>query len=383
MEEIKNLQKAAQRIKKAIKQKERILLFGDSDLDGTTSVILLQETIESFGGKVTAIYFPNRDKEGYGLQDSSLKFFRKYAPALLCTLDCGIGNVKSLAKAKKMHFDTLVIDHHEVLEKLPPASIIVDPKQTKGDSNLKALANVGVTYKLCQALFNHHLSSSLKQSFLELVALGTLADKMPEVGDNKIFIREGLNTFPQSFREGIKTSFEIARQSGGSLREVVSRMISALNITPLSRHLTGTYEILTKNNPKEVRELAEKLFLAAKERQAKIRKLTEEVENKVSQDDILVFQGNRSLPLILAGAVASRICNRFQKPVFVYHLKTKESIGSVRVPRGVDSVEAMRSCRKLLKMYGGHPAASGFTVENKNLKKFKHCLEKYFQSLQK
>ena len=146
--EIKNLKKAANRILKAIKQKEKIIIYGDADLDGVTSVIILEECIKNLGGKITTIYFPDREKESYGLNEKALFYFKEHDPALLIVLDCGIGNFEEMKKAKELGFEVIIIEHHEVLDKLPEASIVVDAKQ-KGDKYpFKYLATVGVTFRL-------------------------------------------------------------------------------------------------------------------------------------------------------------------------------------------------------------------------------------------
>ena len=207
---IKNLRKAAQRILRAIKNEERIILYGDADLDGTTSVIILKESIQSLGGKVFAVYFPDREKEGYGITKTGLNFLRKYSPALLIALDCGIGNFKEIKLAKKLGFEVILIEHHEIIDKLPQASIVVDPKQ-KGDRYpFKGLASAGITFKLSELLFNKKMTTTLKRTFLELVALATIADMMPRQSENKVFIEEGLSTLNNSLRPGINIFFTSA-----------------------------------------------------------------------------------------------------------------------------------------------------------------------------
>ncbi|MBZ9578376.1 DHH family phosphoesterase, partial [Patescibacteria group bacterium] len=184
--EIKNLKKAAKRILKAIKNKEKIILYGDADLDGTTSVIVLKEAIKTLGGKIETIYFPDREKEGYGISKEALYYLKERAPALLIALDCGISNFKEILLAKKFGFEVIVIDHHEILDKLPDAEIVVDPKQKGDKSPLKYLATVGITYKLSELLFSNKMDDQIKKNFLELVALGTIADVMPRKDENKI-----------------------------------------------------------------------------------------------------------------------------------------------------------------------------------------------------
>ena len=129
MIEIKNLNKVAARIKKAIKNKEKIILYGDADVDGTTSVIILQDSIKSLGGKITDIYFPDRENEGHGITETGLNFLKKHAPGLLISVDCGIGDIKEVLMAKKMGFQVIIIDHHQILDEMPKADIIFNPKQ--------------------------------------------------------------------------------------------------------------------------------------------------------------------------------------------------------------------------------------------------------------
>jgi len=207
MNEIKNLKKVADRIKKAVKNKEKIILYGDADLDGSGSVIILEESIKNLGGEVSAVYFPDRTIEGYGLNEKALDTLKNFSPALLIISDCGIGNIKEIDIAKKMGFETIIIDHHEVLEKLPKASIIVDPKQ-KGDKYpFKSFSAAGVVFKLAELLLEDQLNDSLKRNFLELVALATIADMMPQEKENKVYIEEGLKSFENSWRPGIFKRF--------------------------------------------------------------------------------------------------------------------------------------------------------------------------------
>ena len=140
LSEIKNIKKAGQRILEAAVSKEKIILYGDADMDGVASVIILKEALEILGNSPVQVYFPDREKEGYGLNKEALKFLEKFSPALLITLDCGIGNVKEVDLAKKMGFEVIIVDHHEALQKLPQASIIVDPKQPEDKYPFKGFA---------------------------------------------------------------------------------------------------------------------------------------------------------------------------------------------------------------------------------------------------
>ena len=381
MAEIKNLKKTAERILKAIRFKEKIILYGDADLDGTTSVIILEESIKNLGGKVTGIYFPNREKEGYGLNEKALDYLKPMAPALLIILDCGIGNFEEVKIAKKIGFEVIVIDHHEVLNKIPKASIFVDPKQ-KGDKYpFKELANVGIAYRLSQLLLGEKLEGLLKKSFLELTALATLADMMPQVGENKILTEEGLSALSETLRPGLKVFWKLDSIKGPvRIKMIASKMISVLNMAGLKDHLTESYLLLNSPDEKKAKKIVDDLIERSQERYSRIGEITWEVQERILKDikSPLVFEGDKDWPLTLAGAVASRICRDFQKPTFIFRKSETESRGAVRVPKGMNSVKAMGSCSKLLKTFGGHPPASGFTVKNENLEEFKECLTKYF-----
>src|SRR3989344_2923359 len=170
MNKIKNIEQAAQRIKKAVLKKERIILYGDSDLDGITSVVILGEAIKSLGGEVFMVLFPDRENDGYGVNLRALEFLKDKSPALFITLDLGIGNVKEVKIANEIGFEVIIVDHHAVLDKIPDVSIVVDPQQKDDTYPFKELCNDGLTYKLCEELLGNNFSENLKNSFLELVA---------------------------------------------------------------------------------------------------------------------------------------------------------------------------------------------------------------------
>ena len=183
MRRIKNLTKAANRIKKAIAEKERIVLYGDADLDGVTAVLIAEEAIKSLGGNVAAYYFPEREKEGYGITPKALEYLAQYAPGLLVMFDLGISNFEEIPMAKRLGFAVIVVDHHKVLEKLPKADIIVDPKQPGDAYPFKEFAACGLSLQLAKALFRKNMSNTLYQSMAELAALGTIADMMAKDQD--------------------------------------------------------------------------------------------------------------------------------------------------------------------------------------------------------
>ncbi|OGZ27109.1 MAG: hypothetical protein A2365_00365 [Candidatus Nealsonbacteria bacterium RIFOXYB1_FULL_40_15] len=376
--EIKNLKKAAERIQKAVENKEKIIVYGDSDMDGVSSAIILKEAIKTAGGSSLVVYFPDREEEGYGINEIALDSLKNHAPALFISLDCGIGNFKEVEKANKLGFEVIIIDHHEMLDKLPKASIVVDPKQKSDRHPFKEYANAGLTFKLAQILLGEKMPESLRKSFLELVAMATIADMMPRTDENETFIYEGLGYLESSWRPGIQALFEIEEFKGLSLMEKVSRSNALMNIREGAGKYPSAYRLLTASTVKEAKELAESLLERGLEKKKKIEEIVSEVERRITGQEEIIFEGSFSWELILLGTAASILLRELKKPVFLYRKKEEESQGSIRSPEGYDSVSAMKSCAKLLKTYGGHQRASGFTIENKNLDKFKECLASYF-----
>jgi single-stranded-DNA-specific exonuclease len=426
--EIKNLKKAADRILKAVENKEKIILYADSDLDGVSSAIIMEESLLALGVKVFAVYFPDREKEGYGINEPALKFLKNklartgLAKALFISLDCGIGNFKEIKMAKKMGFEVMIIDHHKILGKLPDAKIVVDPKQKTDKYPFKELANVGIVYKLSQLLltFNQYENRSrtiktkremkrlncltklsnklsnnqleqIQQSFLELTALGTISDMMIKEKDNKEFIEKGMKSLEKSnggARLGIKIfwDFEEITQDEKTkkpeeFQKIIQKIISALNSGEGTKsHSNEMYQLLVCSNKKTAKKLARKLIEKREQKRKRIKQIHEEIEQKIScnSEEIIIFEGSSFWPLILLGPVASRVCAKYKKPIFLFRKGKEESPGAVRTPAGIDSVKAMESCKKLLKTYGGHAPASGFRIKNENLEKFKNCLLEYF-----
>ena len=377
MEEIKNLKKAAERIKKAAKNKERIILYGDADLDGVSSVIILKETIKNLGGDISAVYFPERETEGYGITEKGLNELKKLAPALLVALDLGIGNFQEVKLAKKMGFEVIIVDHHQVLDKLPQAKIIVNPKQ-KGDKYpFKELANVGIAFKLSEALLGSQMSESLRENFLELTALATVADMMPKESDNLEFISSGLSSLERSWRPGIRAFFDLGPEFDLEPNQKISKIISLLNVRDLENSLPASFRLLDSSSIEEAKELIEKLVEKSRFKRENIEEMIVEIETRLEKEDVpIIFQGDSDWDFALISSVASILCHRYQKPTFIFKILEKEAQGTVRTPKETDSVALMKKCRKYLITYGGHAQASGFRLKNENLEKFKECLIK-------
>ncbi len=379
-QKIKNIEKAAERIRKAVKNNERIILYGDSDLDGISSVVILEEAIKGLGGHIDVAYFPDRENDGYGINLKALERLKDQAPALFITLDLGIGNLEEVDMANKMGFEVMIVDHHEQLFDAPKAFIIVDPKQKEDGYPFKGLANVGIAFNLCEEILGDKISKSLRNSFLELAALGTIADMVPQVEQNQKIIEEGLRSLKNTFRPALRAFLEIL--GGGKVFEdSLPKIISALNSAESVNFINESYLLLTSSSVEECKEMAHTLLNKNQFKQGQIKNILQEVERRISQapDAQIVFEGDPSWKLTLAGPVASIICNKYEKPVFIYKRLDSESCGSVRNPKGTNSVDAMKECDAFLVTYGGHAQASGFRVKNHDLDRFKKCLNDYFK----
>lgn len=374
--QIKGAKEFIARILKAVEHKEKIILFGDADPDGVASVVILKEALEILDNAPANIYFPYREKEGYGLNKKALRFLKDYAPALLITLDCGMSNFREIELAKTLNFEVLVVDHHEALEKLPPVSIIVNPKLESDLSLFKELCAAAIVYHLVKALLFLAPKKFNPERFLELAMIATISDQMDLENENDKILKEGLLSLQYTKRPGLKALMEISNFQDFNVQEVRQKLIPPLASASSKRHQSEIYLLLTETSYLKASKIAKTLFKKQKLRREKMAEILQETQKKIDFSLPIIFGGDQTWPLILTGSIASRICQRNKKPVFIYRKGKKESQGSVRVPKDVDSVKMMMNCSHFLEAYGGHQRASGFRVKNENLEKFKECLIK-------
>ncbi len=361
---MKNLKKVAKRIKDAVKNNEKIVLYCDADLDGVVSAIVLEETIKELGGK-SVTYVSNRDKWGYGLSKKAVFDMRKEAPGILISLDCGISNFDGAKEAKKRKFELIIIDHHQVLDKLPCGALILDPMQ-KGDRYpFKKLANAGVVYKLAEEILKDRFIEK-KNSFLEIVSVATIADMVPKEADNKEILKEGLKLLENPENAALSLLKKEYK------KEFLDKTVSLLNVSKAKGRTNKAYLFLKGKN------LLEEMKADQLKRKKKMEKEEKRIFKKIKEDDLIIFEEGK-FPSCLAGSLASRVIREYKKPVFLY-VKEKDAVrGSVRVLSDQDSVKAMASCKKYLLSFGGHAPAAGFILKEKNIEKFKSCLIKYFK----
>jgi len=376
---LKGMPQAVQRLSQAILNNESIAVYGDYDADGVTSTALMMQALTALGGQAQA-YIPNRFDEGYGLNNNALAELAERGVKVVLTVDCGIRSVNEVAYGNSLGLDIIITDHHTVGPEVPPALAAINPKQPDCAYPFKELAGVGLAYKLTQALLQsgplvHRLNNANlhAKEFLDLVALGTVADLAPLYGENRKLVNEGLQLLNRQLRPGLAALMEQGRAKANS--RITAGTIGftigpRLNAAGRLDSALAAYQLLMAKNGVQASSLAVELDRQNRERQ----KLTEETV-AVARETILADKTQSPLYFIahpefnpgVVGLAASRLCDEFYRPVLVAEQGPETTKGSARSISEFHITEALDQCSDLLVRYGGHAAAAGFTVENKNL----------------
>ncbi len=362
---MKNLKETAERLKKASTLEERVIIYGDSDLDGVVSVIILKKTLEKLGIKPDC-FFVDRERRDHGLSPESVEIFKEKSPAIIVTLDCGISNFRGIEKAKKEGFEVIVVDHHTPLDTLPEASLVVCPKQEEGV--FEEFSNGGLTLLLAEEILNEEVSE-----FYELAALSIFSDMMKREGDNLEILKKSSNCYPQTV--ALKALEEILEIS--DFENLFQETAKILNISKIIEGVPESFSLLLLEDLEKAKEKAYLLIEKQKERIKKTKEIEKEIE-EIFEGGEIIFLGKKKWPTYLLGKVASRVLNKYKRPVFLYKEGEKRSRGTVRTPSSCNAVKAMESCQDILEEFGGHPPAAGFSIKNENLEEFKERLIKYF-----
>ncbi len=376
---------AVERIAKARERKEKVTIFGDYDADGITSTALLKEALEEIGLEPTT-YIPDRNKEGYGLNKEALDYIKKtYGSTLLITVDCGISNVQEIAAAKKSGLDVIVVDHHSVPKALPQGCIIINPKLEGQKYPFRELAGVGVVFKLVQALWQKFLPKKKEQLkwFLDIVAIGTIADCVPLVDENRIFAKFGLIVLQKTRRAGITELIKTARlniseTNPPDAQHVAFQIGPRFNAAGRVDHADLALALLLEKNPVQARLWALELESKNTERQKITQAVYQEVKKTLSDEKEyrLIIRSGEHWPLGIVGVVAGKIAEEFNCPVFLLRDGGAILEGSGRSQEHFDLFAASAELDDLLEKYGGHAQAMGIKIKPKNLKKFEDGLLK-------
>jgi single-stranded-DNA-specific exonuclease len=372
---LKGMNEAVTRLRRAIAAEEEIAIYGDFDTDGVTATALLVEALSALGAHVRP-YIPHRVDEGYGLNLDALRELYRQGVRLVVTVDCGIRSVKEVERASR-GLDLIVTDHHNVSSELPPATAVINPKQTDCPYPFKDLAGVGVAYKLAQGLLRAQQRAGAvcdlpEESLLDLVALGTVADMAPLLGENRVLVERGIEVLNALKRPGVGALMADAGLRTGQVdtSSIGFRLAPRLNAAGRIDTAMLAYQLLTSHDVLETRALADRLGKLNQRRQQLTERTVAEAKVQVEADDPearLYLAASRDFLPGIVGLAASRLTDAYYRPSAVVELGDDESRGSCRSIPEFDITNALDQCQDLLLRHGGHSTAAGFTVATKNL----------------
>lgn len=374
------------RLRRAIRSQELIAVYGDYDVDGVTALAVLAQTLTALGAHVRP-YIPHRMTEEYGLNRHALARLRREGVRVVLTVDCGIRSVDEVAYGHSLGLDMLITDHHTVPETLPPAVAVLDPKMAESRYPFRELAGVGVAYRVAQALLRVARRARRRgepdldlegADFLDLVALGSVADLVPLVGENRTLVRAGLERLNTTTRTGLRA---LAEEAGLSLGRVDSQDIAfvlgpRLNAVGRLDTAMRAFELLTIDEPEQAHALAAELQATNAERQRLTRELSDRAHEcwQAGPEGPLLFVAGPGFHKGIVGLVASRLTEEYYRPSVVIEVDGERCRGSARSIPEFHITEALAECQDLLVRFGGHAMAAGFALETGNLDAFRERL---------
>jgi len=373
-----DMHQAVTRIKRAVQNKEKVMVFGDYDVDGITSTALLELVLSKMGLDVIH-YIPHRIKEGYGLNKNILHLIKQKKIKLLITVDCGINNHEEIKELRRHNIDVIVTDHHEPVDsELPAASSIINPKIKGSKYKYRDLAGVGVAYKLCQAITNKALFEDL-----DLVSLGTIADVVPLNGENRVIVKEGLIRLSDTKKIGLQALIE---SSGIKDKKITATFVSyilgpRLNASGRMDTAEIALNLLISQRQTEAEDLAKIIETHNRLRQKIESKILEEAEVIIDREinfkdhKIIVIAKEDWHPGVL-GIVASKLVDRFCRPAIVISLSYDLCKGSARSIKNFHLFQALSECKDLLETFGGHAHAAGLVIAKDNIEDFKQNINR-------
>jgi single-stranded-DNA-specific exonuclease len=388
---LKDMDAAVDRICRAIQDREKILIFGDYDVDGISATAVLFEFLQATGANVTT-YIPHRIHEGYSLHPHHIENYAlPNRIRLIITADCGSGSTTALGAAAASGIDVVITDHHEISKRIPPAVAVLNPKRLDCTAGMETLAGVGVAFALVIALrkqlraqnfWKDRPQPNLKR-FCDLVALGTIGDMVPLIDENRIFVKTGLNLINVASRPGINALLAVAKISGQPVNaeDVAYRLVPRLNAAGRMDHASQALHLLTTQDINEANQLAQRLNeLNLRRRELEQSILDAILADLKHQPDLLKAQTlvswNSGWHLGVLGIVASRMVDVHYRPVVLIAVQNEVGKGSARSIPGLDLYAALRECRHLLEDFGGHAMAAGLTIRMENLIDFQRAFEK-------
>ena len=382
---MKDMDKAVARIQRAISDGETIAVFGDYDVDGITSTVLLMDYLRSCGVRCLR-YIPRRIEDGYGLSCDTIRNLREQGTTLMITVDCGITGNEEVAFANSLGMDVVVTDHHECKDTLPDAVAVVDPHRPDCPYPFKHLAGVGVALKLVLALGGENREKALFARYCTLAAIGTIADVMRMEGENRIIVSCGLEALPHTDFVGIHALLKEAGLLGKPITSIQIGFVLSPRINAAGRMGAADLaaELLESSDPAAAEDLARQLCELNRERQAVEQAICadalEQIRSLRAEERSALVLSSSDWHQGVVGIVASRLSEKYSCPSFMIHLKDGTGKGSCRSYGGFNLFAALESCADLLDGFGGHELAAGFTIPEENIPAFRTRMNRYVRS---
>ena len=373
----KDMEAAVARIVLAIHNHQKIIVFGDYDVDGVTATVLLVQVINQLGGSADH-YIPDRFEEGYGFSEAAIQGVLALNPDLVITVDCGVRSIKEVDLMNAAGVDVIITDHHQPLDEIPKACAIINPKQAGDDYPFKGLAGVGLAYKLAQAVAARFTEKSLMiEEWLDLVALGTIADLAPLQDENRILVRRGLGQVNVNRRPGITALVNVCGLKSGRIKaDNIGYMLGPrLNAAGRLTTAENAYHLLKSETIEEAVPLALSLDSENRERQAITKEIQLSVETYADSIDeevkkYLIFYSNEEFNEGVIGLAASRLAESYYRPSIVGAIKGDIIRASCRSIPEINITSALDECVDLLVKHGGHAMAAGLILETRNTDAF-------------
>jgi single-stranded-DNA-specific exonuclease len=370
--QLSHVGKAVERIQVALNKKQLIAIYGDYDADGVTATALLTGYLKALGADVIS-YIPNRFTEGYGLNNQAISNLKEKGVDLIITVDCGIRSLDEALHARSIGVDLIITDHHQPGEILPNATAVIDPKQPGDGYPDKNLAGVGVAYKLAAALdIKYRREDDLAKSFLDLVAIGTVADMVPLIQENRALVRAGIESIRSPRRQGLLSLIGAAglKAKNISAMDIGFGLGPRINAAGRMGSALDALALLNADDVFQAAHLAQELDNKNRQRQQQTRDMQMTAESLAlagSLTPTLLFAHDPSFNPGIVGLAASQLCDRYYRPAIVAHTGDDFTRASCRSIPEFHITEALDQCADILIQHGGHAAAAGFTVHNSNL----------------
>ncbi|MEP1489932.1 MAG: single-stranded-DNA-specific exonuclease RecJ [Algibacter sp.] len=376
---MKDMDKAVARIEKAIADNENILVYGDYDVDGTTSVALMSTYLKSKYPLVHT-YIPNRYDEGYGVSYKGINFAQENDFSLIIALDCGVKAVEKVAHAKTLGIDFIICDHHRPGDELPDASAVLDPKREDCEYPYKELCGCGVGFKLVQALASKEGQTvyDLTQ-YLDLVATAIGADIVPIDGENRVLAYFGLKVINSTPRAGIKAILDQVEKTVLTITDVVFIVAPRINAAGRMKHGNYAVTLLAEEEEDNARQYAAEIDQYNLDRRETDKLITEaalkQIEEQKEQERFTTVVYDENWHKGVIGIVASRLTETYYRPTLVFTKSGEKLAASARSVRGFDVYNAIEACSEHIEQFGGHKYAAGLTIKEENYQAFKQAFE--------